>query len=212
VITGQRLISGLRDTLLASLNGGQGYGTLGQIQITDRNGVSAAVNLASAETLGDVISLINAASPQVTASINSARNGLILTDSSGGVGNLVIANNDATNSATKLGIAVNSATTTAKSGALKRQTMSEATLLSSLNGGKGVVLGDIQVTDSKGVAKAADLNTVGSEARTVGDVIRAINALDNGVEARINDAGDGILLIDTADGAATLGVKDHPRQ
>ena len=59
--------------------------------------------------------------------------------------------------------------------------------------------------------------------KTVGDVIDAINALTNGVEARINDTGDGILLVDTADGTSTLGVagpqrrhrqvaQPHPRQ
>ncbi|MBA3483437.1 MAG: hypothetical protein H0T51_16635, partial [Pirellulales bacterium] len=207
-ITGTRLVSGLRDTLLASLKGGQGAGALGQIQITDRDGVAATVNLAAAETLDDVIDLINDAAPEITASVNSARNGLVLTDSSGGAGNLIVANADATNSATKLGIVINSAAASVNSGALQRQTMSEATLLSSLNGGKGIVLGDIQVTDSDGVTKAADLNTVGSEVRTVGEVIDAINALTNGVEARINDTGDGILLVDTAGGPATLGVKD----
>jgi flagellar hook-associated protein 2 len=207
-IAGERLISGLRDTLLSSLNGGQGLGTLGEIQLTDRDGVTATVDLEAAETLGEVIDLINAATPEVTASINSARNGLLLTDSSGGVGNLIVANGDGTNSATKLGLVANAAAATFKTGALKRQTMSESTLLSSLNGGKGVSMGDIQVTDSDGVTKAADLNSVGSEARTVGDVIRAINALAVDVEARINDTGDGVILIDNADGTATLGVKD----
>jgi flagellar hook-associated protein 2 len=39
-------------------------------------------------------------------------------------------------------------------------------------------------------------------------VINAINALSNGVEARINDAGDGVILVDTAGGTGTLGVTD----
>ncbi len=207
-IAGSRLVSGLRDTLLASLNGGAGVGTLGQIQITDRNGGAATIDLAAAETIGDVIDLIGASAAQVTAAVNPARNGLIITDTSGGSGNLVVADGDAANSATKLGIAISSAAGSVNSGALRRQSVSEATLLSSLNGGKGIVLGDIRVTDSDGVTKSADLNSVGSEARTVGDVIDGINALTNGVEARINDAGDGILLVDTAGGIGTLGVKD----
>ncbi|QDT72280.1 flagellar filament capping protein FliD [Lacipirellula limnantheis] len=207
-ITGKRLISGLRDTLLTSLKGGQGIGTLGLLQVTDRAGVSANVNLASAETLDDVVDLINAAAPNVTAAINSARNGLSITDDTVGVGNLIIANGDATNSADKLGLTVNQSAATKSSGALKRQTISEATLLSSLNGGKGVVFGDVRITDSKGVSKTADLNTSGLEPKTVGDVLDAINALSNGVEARINDAGDGVILTDTAAGTGTLGVKD----
>jgi flagellar hook-associated protein 2 len=207
-ITGGRLASGLRDTLLSSLNGGESFGALGQIQITDRNGGAATVNLAAAETLGDVISLINASAADVTASINTARNGLLVTDSSAGSGSLIVADNDGTNTATKLGIAINQAAASVNSGALKRQTLSEATPLASLNGGKGVVLGDIQITDSDGVTKTADLNTIGSEAKTIGDVITRINALTNGVEARINDTGDGILITDTADGGNKLGAKD----
>lgn len=207
-LTGKRILSGLRDTLLSSLNGGQGLGTLGALDVTDRNGVSASVNLAGAETLGDVMSLINASAANVKASINSARNGLVIADNSGGGGNLIIANGDATNSADKLGLTANQAGATKNSGALKRQTISEATLVSSLNGGKGVVFGDLRVTDSKGVARTANLKSAGLEPKTVGDVLDAINLLTNGVEARINDAGDGVILVDTTGGTGPLGVAD----
>jgi flagellar hook-associated protein 2 len=208
-ISGGKLAPGLRDTLLSSLNGGQGLAGLGQIQITNRNGASATVNLATAESLGDVVQLINAAGVAgITASINTARNGIVLKDNSGGAGHLVVANADGTTTATRLGIAIDADTTSANSGALKRQTLSEATLLSSINGGAGFKLGDIQITNSAGVTKAADLNPVGHEAKTVGDVINAINGLNINVTARINDAGDGILLVDSSDGAGKLGVKD----
>ena len=69
-------------------------------------------------------------------------------------------------------------------------------------------LGDIRVTDSDGVTDAADLNASGSEAVTVGDVIDAINALNTSVTARINDTGDGLLIIDEADGTSSLGIED----
>jgi flagellar hook-associated protein 2 len=206
-LTGGRLIAGLRDTLISSLDGGKGL-ELGAISITDRAGVAATVNLLTAETLGDVLQLINAATPQITASINSARSGIVLTDSSGGSGNLIVASADVTNTTEALNIAVNGAVASVNSGGLHRQTLSESTLLSSLNNGKGVTLGDITITDSKGIAKTADLNSVGSEAKTIGDVLDAINALTNGVDARINDAGDGILLADTAGGTGKLSVKD----
>lgn len=207
-LAGARLASGLRDTLLASLNGGQGLGDLGQIQITDRNGGYATINLAGAETLGDVVAAINASAAAVTASVNAARNGLVVRDASGGGGNLVLVDLDATNTATKLGIALNAAESAVDSGALRKQTLSRATLLESLNGGSGLALGDIQITDTSGAVGFADLNAAGNEARTVGDVIDAINALSIGVEARINDAGDGVLLVDSAGGAGALGVKD----
>ena len=56
---------------------------------------------------------------------------------------------------------------------------------------------------------AVDLNTLGHEAKTVGDVIDRINASTSGkVEARINDTGDGILLVDKAGGSGTLSVSE----
>ena len=212
-ITGNRLISGLRDTLLSSLNGGQGLGALGQVAITDRNAGSDVVDLSTAETLGDVINLINASTAAVTAAINTSGGGITITDTSAGSGNLIVANNDSTNSADALGIAVNAAQVSVDSGTLNRQSISESTLLSSLNGGTGATLGDISITDTNGKTVSIDLNPLGAEAKTVGDVIDKINAAavginPLGVQARINDTGDGILLVDTVAGTATLGVQD----
>ena len=207
-ITGSRLISGLQDTLLSSLQGGQGFEGLGTIDITDRSGASASVDLSIAGTLGEVVTLINALGPDVTASINSSRNGIVITDNSGGGGNLTIANGDATNSADALGIAVDDAVSSINSGSLNRQTVSEATLLEDLNSGDGVDLADFRITDSAGNSSIVSLNDPGQEAENVGDVIDAINALSIGVEARINDTGDGILIVDTADGQDVLTVAE----
>lgn len=213
-ITGNRLVSGLRDTLLSSLNGGQGPGTLGDIDITDRNAGNDIVDLSTAETLGDVVDLINASTAAVTATINTARGGITITDTSAGSGSLIVADSGATTSATALGIVVNAAQASIDSGTLNRQSISEQTLLSSLNGGAGAVLGDISITDTNGKTSKLDLNPLGAEAKTVGDVIDAINAAAAatnplGVSARINDTGDGILIIDTINGTAgTLGVTD----
>ena len=55
---------------------------------------------------------------------------------------------------------------------------------------------------------AIDLNASGNEAKTIGDVIDAINAAEVGVEAKINDTGDGILITDTANGDETLTITD----
>ena len=113
------------------------------------------------------------------------------------------------NTATALGIVADDAATSVNSGTLSRQQVSRATLLSSLNGGKGIDIADILITDSNGVTGAVDLNTVGNEAKTLGDVIDRINAITTAnVEARINDAGDGILLIDNAGGDGTLEVRE----
>src|SRR5262245_48292063 len=121
-ITGTRIISGLKTTLLGSLGGGSGLGTLGVLSLTDRSGTTANVNLAPAESLDDVINTINAAGVGITAPYNAARNGIALTDTTGqATSNLIAANGDATNTATKLGLAANVAGTAISSGNLERQ-------------------------------------------------------------------------------------------
>jgi len=208
VITGDRLVSGLRGTLLASLNGGAGVGALGSIDITDRNGSGPdTVDLTGAETVQDVVDAINGSSADVLASFNDARNGIVVTDTSGGTGDLII-EDDVNNSATALGIVVSDSVASIASGVLGRQILSEATLLSSLNGGQGITASDIKITDSDGVTASIDLNKSGSEAETIGDVIDAINDAGIGVEASINVTGDGILITDTVLGSQTLGIKD----
>jgi len=209
-ITGRRLVSGLRDTLVSSLKGGEGLGTLGQINITNRNNVASIVNLSAAETVGEIVSAINSQATGVTAAVSSSRSGIVLTDTTGGsTSNFIIANGDANNSATALGIVANTSATKVNGGRLDRQQVSRSTLLSSLNGGEGIDISSFKITDSTGRIGAVVLNQANNKAVTVGDVIDRINALTNvGVEARINDRGDGIVLIDTADGAGKLKVTE----
>jgi flagellar hook-associated protein 2 len=203
-ITGNQILGGLKTVLLSSLNGGSGLGTLGTVNITDRSGASAAVDLSSAHTLDDVITAINATAIGVQAQINDAGNGIEVLDSTGATtSNLIIANGDATNTADKLGLTVNAAVTGKSSGSLNLQVVSESTLLANLNGGGGVGSGKVRITDSGN--NSATL-TVNSSIKTVGDLINSINLLGIGVQARINDSGDGIVLVDTAHGSGTLSA------
>ncbi len=154
-ITGKRIYAGLKTSLLSTLDGGKGLGTLGNLSITDRSGATATVDLSSAETVDDVLTAINNAGLGVTASYNSARTGIALTDTTGSTtSNLIIANGDVTNTADKLGVAVNAATTSKQGNDLKQQLVSEATLLSALNGGAGVANGNFNITDNNGVTKS----------------------------------------------------------
>jgi flagellar hook-associated protein 2 len=207
-LSGQRIISGLTTTLISSLDGGAGLGTLGKINLTDRSGATASINLAGAETLDDVIDRINQAGLGITASYNRADNGIALTDTTGAsTSNLIVADGDGTNSATKLHIANNAAFSTVDSGNLNRQTVSRATLLSSYNGGQGVGTGTFKITNSLGATGTINLSTL--KPTTIGDVIDAINGLGLHVTAQINDTGDGILLTDSAGGSGKLSVADQ---
>jgi len=71
VITGKRRVAGLNTVLLDSLAGGYGFGALGVLYLTDRAGASASIDLASAQTLQDVINGINAAGIGITARVNA---------------------------------------------------------------------------------------------------------------------------------------------
>lgn len=207
VITGERVVGGLKSSLLRTLNGGQGLDALGVLSITDRNGVSANVDLSGSETLSDIVTAINAAGVDVTARINDARNGLLLEDTSGGNGAFIVANGDATNTADQLQLTANGSVSEVNSGSLDLQTVTEATTLDSLNGGEGVGKGSFNITDTNG--QIASLSFAIKEPKTIGDVIDEINDLGIGVEAKLNDAGDGIAIVDTVGGSGKITIEDN---
>ena len=202
-ISGTRLLDGLKDTLLGSLGGGSGLGTLGVLDLQDRSGASASIDLSSAETLGEVIDAINAAGIGISAQVNTAGNGIDLRDTSGGTGNLQIANGDATNTADKLQLAIDDAISSVDSGSLSRQYISRQTKLADYNGGQGVAEGTFVIVDSQGAATVVDVD---EDVQTIGDLLDLINSAGNGVTASINAAGDGIQLVDTAGGSETLRI------
>lgn len=208
VLTGSQIISGLDTVLLKDLNGGSGIATPGKVQLTDRSGATATVDLTSASTLSDVINAINGAGLGLKASINAAGDGIQIDDTTGStVSNLIISDVGSGTTAANLHITTNAATNSVNSGDLNLQYISASTSLSQLNGGAGIQAGSFQITDSSG--KSATVNLTGSTIQTVGDVLTAINTSGAGVHASINSTGDGILLTDTAGGSGTLQVTDQ---
>ncbi|MCC8167347.1 MAG: hypothetical protein LIQ31_14705, partial [Planctomycetes bacterium] len=88
---------------------------------------------------------------------------------------------------------------------LNRNYVDRSTLLSTLNNGKGADLGVITVTNAQGTSVHIDL----ADETTVGGVIDAINGLLTGVHARINDAGDGIIIEQTGNGTGSITVTNY---
>lgn len=206
-INGTRVQGTLQGPLLSSLKGGQGIGTPGLISVTNRSGTTTSINLSTAVSLRDVVDQINSASAGVTASLNKSRTGIVLQDVTGSSsGNLIVADGDANNTATKLGIAANVASNSVDSKSLGLQYISEATELSKLNQGRGVSLGSFTLTNAAGATSA--VNLLQSDAKTVGDVIKAINSTAIGIQAKLNDGGDGIVLVDTSGGSGSLTITD----
>ena len=87
--------------------------------------------------------------------------------------------------------------------------LTENTTLASLNGGRGVQAGKMRITDRGGVGFTVDLSQ--PDDRAVKDVVEEINAAAGAagstLRARINDAGDGILLSQAA-GAGAIRVDE----
>ena len=203
-IVGGRLLGGLRTVLLSSLEGGNGLGELGALELTDQNGVSDTVSLSAAETLEEVIEIINAADVGIVAAVNDAKNGIRLNDTTGSfASNMIVADADGKGTAGKLGLTVDTSSGSAESGDMHLQVVSGITKLSDLNGGAGVKQGNVMIYDSLG---HQGLLKVNNDVETVDDLIRAINRLDMDVFAELNDTGDGIRIRDTAGGAGKLQV------
>jgi flagellar hook-associated protein 2 len=205
-LTGARIASALTGPLLSNLNGGWNnqpgevapqYGTI------TING--QAIDLTNVRTLNDAISAVNTNSQGVTAALNNTGNGITLSSASGaftvadGTGNLASFLNIAgTSTANATGSAINS-------GDLHLRCISNNTQLSTLNGGIGVKLGSIRITDGAGAALTMDLT--GTDITTIGAVLNRINTSGLAISARVNDTGNGILLTQTS-GAGTAKVED----
>lgn len=212
-LTGKTLHGGMNTVLLRNLRGGQGISTLGQISLTDRAGRAATLNLSSANSLGDVIDAINAAQTgggqdlSIEAGIDDSGLGITLRDTSGATAsNLIVADVGGGTLAANLNIDVNAAVTSVGSGHLGRRYVSESTSLSTYAaGGKAVGLGNFQITDTAG--NVSTINVSG-QTTTLGDIVDRINAATVLVTAKLNDTGDGIVLVDDAAGGGSLAVVD----
>lgn len=197
-------VSSLRGVPLGELNGGAGTGPLTQIDLALADGSSASVDVSAATSTSELIDAINAAGLPVIARLNDARNGLQLRDVSGGSGTFSVGSADGT--AAALGIESSTDDGILVGENLNRQTVTAGTLLSELNRGEGIGQGSFTVTDSSGEVGAVNLKV--DDVQTVGDLIERINSLGIGVTAALNDAGDGIAVVDTAGGSETLQIAD----
>lgn len=195
-LTGSDLLGGLNTVMLKSLNGGGGVRT-GLVDFTRANGETFSLDFTGAQTLADVIGIINADS-RLRAEVGVSGTEIAIADTSGGTGTM-----SATGSlAEDLGLTGRDGQLV--SGDLRRQYVSENTPLASLFNGKGIQYGQIRLSDSQG--HSVTLALLQDVHRTVGDVLRDINRLSIGIEACINENGDGIKLVDTASGPLAMSV------
>lgn len=181
-------------TKLRDLNGGEGV-ALGTIMVTDGTGTTR-IDLSKAESVGDVINLINNdAAGIVTASLNAAGNGLELTTALGPIGVYEV---DGGTTAGDLGIRRESVAAGPLTGADVNPRLRETTAISDLRGGAGLTNPSAGITITNGT-KTATVNFAG--ATTVQDMLNIINTSGAGVTARINASGTGIDVVSNLNGA-----------
>jgi len=188
-------------TNVSDLNGGTGI-TAGSFFITDRGGTSGAVTITSSMTLANVITAIDNVSSNLTASINSSGNGITIRDTSSVIKNsLTVSEVDGGTTALSLGIVGT------KDGNIEgmdlNAALSTSTLISELNGGNGLTLGDINIINGA-ASSAVSL----SSATTIAEVIDLINAAASGtVTASIDSAGTSLQVV--SNNSSTIAVVNN---
>jgi len=210
-ITGRRLVAGLGTVLLSNLNGGSGLTGNGEAKITTRDGDVLTFDLSSAETIEDIISLINddaTNAGRITISLNSAGSGLSIADTTGGTGNLIITGD----AATALGIATDVggiAEDSFRGTSLQRKYVSNGTLLKDLSSTGSLGTGTIRITDAFGASTTIN---IGDDTQSVFDLISEVNGQASSaglnLELAINDNGDGLIFREiNGEPAGTQGIK-----
>jgi len=199
-LVGSRVLGGMGTVLVDTINGGSGLGGASSITITDRNGESVTVdNLGVHSTMEELVTFINDAAElsgvAVNVGANAEGNGLAVFDSTGGNQNLVVTGD----AATALGIEIDVAADTARGLNIQRQYVSAASDLATLNYGRGVGLGKFRITDGNGISAVVD---IGNDSKKLFDVMNEINSRGLDVEARLNENGDGMILVDTSVGGS----------
>ena len=183
-----------RSALLNNLRGGLGVGQ-GSVKFTDRAGQTETIDLTTSVTLQDVAAKINEASQiGVTASIENEA--LVLRDTSGGAGQLVISDVGTGTIATKLGIAGSTASSIRAGVALSGLGMDSS--LADLNDGNGVLVRD-GTTDFVIQNGATNFNiSLGRQNQPISSSSK-LTDLNNGVGVRINttDADDFSVVTST---------------
>jgi flagellar hook-associated protein 2 len=177
----------LRDDFdLANLNGGAGINR-GRIEITDRTGESAEIDLSEATTINEVIAAINGADTiQIEASTSDGR--LVLTDLSGGAGSIRVEDGIGSSTASDLGIDGISATSTLVGDRVN--TIGVDTALSSLNDGRGVLIRN-----------------------GVSDFVIEINGVDYDIDlGRVDAPITGETLLEKLNGGNGVSINDDPEQ
>jgi len=188
-IEGAAVLAGLNTTLASNLGGGSGLAG-GAFLITTRDGTQHNFAVTTDGSVADILRDINELTGgDVEATVGPNGVGIRLVDKTGDSGNFVVEGAGAA----ALGVATGGsgvASATVNGTRLQHRFISESTVLSSLNDGRGLGTGRFEIIGPSGRATI----DIGTDSRNIADVIAEINSRNIGVQARINDNGDGLLI------------------
>lgn len=186
-------------TRVEDLAGATGGGVrLGTLVFNEPSGAGAfSVNLSSATTAGDIVRLINEAAAQagsgLTASIGDT--GLVIDPGSSAVSILDTSTGVV---ASDLGIMTRDPSSTTITGMSLQPRLTRLTPISALKGGEAIDLTSGLQMSNAGQTVTVDLTGV----ETVQDLLNKINNSGLYVDARVNDAGSGIDVVNQVSGSS----------
>ena len=198
---------------LVEFNQGTGVDE-GFIQVTNRAGQIARIDLREAKTLEEVAFRISNANDlnsrrlAINVTIDESLQALVVEDTSSPndyIPGQKIVIEDLGNGrvARQLGILGESAEDSSVLTGRNLAPIELTTRLEDLNRGAGVELGKFQITDREGNTAEVDIST----ARTLTDVRELINQADTNLRAEINTGGNGILIMDGSPAMAGGTIK-----
>lgn len=164
----------------------------------------------SHDTVEDVLNAINGASAEVTASVSDWGNAILIEDTSGGTGEMSIAESGSTTAA-DLGLLFSAPASSHLGGELAPQYISGRTRLSAIASPLTLTFGKVGITDRNGNYVEVNLGTYTSSA-TLQEVIDRMNAAAEAagvqVTVSLNARGNALQVIDTSGGSGSLVVRD----
>ncbi|HEY8668906.1 MAG TPA: flagellar hook-associated protein FlgL [Tepidisphaeraceae bacterium] len=189
-------------TRLTDLRGATQQGVRpGAIRIGDGSTTTAVVDLSKADSVGDVVNSINAAGiGSITAAINPAGG---ITLSTAGADDITVTDVGGGTMSGDLGIStpVGAGAGAAVTGTNLAPKITALTPLADLKNGAGIDLASgIQITNGLLNATVSFASPPLRPGATVEDLLNTINASGTAVRAEINDAGNGINILNPTQG------------
>ncbi len=192
-------------TRLEDINGAVGKPISGGVLIFNEVGGAGVFNvdLSNVDTIGGVVTAINAAAANAGAGINATLTDTGIDIDTGGK-EVSVSSGGGSGSASSLGILRQKPDSANITGSALTPRITRLTPVDALAGGAGIDLDSGFIIQNGSRSVTVDIST----AETVQDIINTINNADASISARINDAGTGIDVFNQASGE-TLSIGEN---